>query len=238
MSHNATVSVSVASQVLWRENQAKSRVEDRSSKATVCLEAVWQRLGEQIHGLPGAVVLILHAHASRRGHFSPSTWKYVADRNVHEVAVNPNLFETPAELLATLVHEAAHAVLFEGNPARINHCGGCSRDGYYHRREFRDQCRLLGLECGFVNNRYGWCRTWWPEGGVPDRYSAILNLLTNSLPWGTGAQPIFRVRTRETPKSGHVKLVCKCSPPRRIYSTKSVLVKGGIRCECCNTNFN
>jgi hypothetical protein len=113
------------------------------------------------------------------GHFCESVWRTRGIESGHEVALNPKLFDSPEELLGTLLHEAAHALLFEWG---MN--GGCGPDGFYHREEFRNVSRKLGLECLFNNRRYGYNITRWPKVGVPRQYQRVLKLLRRELPWG------------------------------------------------------
>jgi hypothetical protein len=130
--------------------------------------------------LPEVVVVIMASGRRRKmGHFCGSVWRTRAIESGHEVAVNPRLFDTPEELLGTLLHEAAHALLFEWG---MN--GGCGPDGFYHREEFRNVCRKLGLQCVFNNKRYGYNATRWPKGRVPAEYRRVLEILRKDLPWG------------------------------------------------------
>ena len=138
-----------------------------------------------IPGLPRAVVIPMDARGRRAalGHFAPSTWRVHGPERAHEVAISPHLFGSPDDLLATLLHEAAHAWLYVASDDDAAHVGGVGRDRRCHRREFRDACRHLGLACEFHNGRYGWTATGWPETGVPDRYLTVLRIL-GQLPWG------------------------------------------------------
>lgn len=217
----------------------KSRIRDRASRATQGLEQTWELLRKLIPQLPPAVVVVLNTKSRRRtlGEFTPSVWRYRPEKNVHEIGISPTLFHTPAAVLCTLLHEAAHAVLYARERQSPQHLAGCSADGYYHRTEFRDTCRELGLECLFNNRRYGWSLTQWPADGVPDRYSHLLHLLKGSLPWGTGKQKIQRLQGVKPPASGHTKLLCQCAQPRAIYVSKSVKSAGGIVCSFCNRAF-
>jgi hypothetical protein len=80
--------------------QEKSAVSGRGSRAAAAIESAWDRLRDEIPGLPAAIMVIYHAAVHRCGHFAPSCWKYDAQRRAHEVGITPNLFETPEELLA------------------------------------------------------------------------------------------------------------------------------------------
>jgi hypothetical protein len=113
-----------------------------------------------------------------------------------------------------------------------------SDDGHYHRSEFRDTCRELGLGCGFVNARQGWADTFWPQGNVPHTYRSILNMLRRSLPV-VGKQPAATRgrRDRKTPPSGRVAMRCGCPTARVVYVARSQVSRGAISCGVCQTPF-
>jgi hypothetical protein len=131
--------------------------------------------------LPPVVIVILPSGARERkkGHFSKCQWQTAEPNDAHEVAINPQLFGRAEDVLETLLHEAAHALLWEWG---LN--GGCGPDGYYHREEFRNVCRKLGLECVLSNRRYGWNVTRWPKQGVRAEYRSALRKLRGALPLG------------------------------------------------------
>jgi hypothetical protein len=212
----------------------KSRISDRASIATKALEAAWTMLIKLHHTIPHAVVTLLTSGDRRRqlGHLSHSVWQYRDDKQRHEVGISPNLFQDPERLLSTMLHEAAHAILHKEN-------GGCTSDKYndYHRISFRDTCKKLGLECEFKDTRRGWTLTSWPDGKIPDIYAQVLKHLKKELPKGTGSGIYINVPGRELPKSGHIRLSCKCDKRRSIYVNTSVLEEGGIRCDLCGSNF-
>ena len=207
------------------------RIEDRGSSASLCLESAWGALQALIPELPPAVMVILSAAERRkkRGHFARSSWLYRAEQQAHEVGLSPLLFHQPEELLATLLHEAAHALLQQRTGS-----GGCSGP-YYHTRIFRDVCMELGLAAGFLNTRYGWTLTGWPENGIPDRYQPVLRILC-SLPTGAGELSVARGRSRSLPASGQECMVCAC--PRSIYASRSISAAGAILCQLCGQEFH
>ena len=108
---------------------ARSTIAHRTSLAETALQNAWRRLRRIIPGLPrGVVINILDVEGRRRkrGHFAAESWEKRGDGKAHEVAISPYLFSTSEDLLATLVHEAVHAVLFEEDPHRKRSNGGCS----------------------------------------------------------------------------------------------------------------
>jgi hypothetical protein len=210
-------------------------IENRASRATSTLETAWAGLRTLIEGLPQAVLIILDISSRRRryGHFAHSSWRYKKSRNAHEVGISPELFGSPDQVLATMLHEAAHALLLERTGS-----GGCGRDRYYHLKEFRDCCRNeLGLRCDFLNGRYGWTLTGWPEAGVPKQYREILRKLRRDLPFGT-ADSVVRPRgiPKRLPASGHLKLVCSCG--RIVYASPGAVSVGPIVCGLCDEVFS
>jgi len=219
------------------------RVKTRGSTATEVLERAWSRLRGLIPGLPPAVIVVMDARSRKRswGHFAASTWRLYGPECAHEVALSPELFHAPAALLATLVHEAVHASLYVNDPDNPRHVGGVSRDRrgylYYHRKEFRDAARKLGLQCEYRNGRYGWTLTRWPDNRVPDRYLGVLQLL-EQLPWGTGNGGVpWRTAGRPVPVSGQVRMHCVCMPARTILVARSQAAVGGILCAFCSAPF-
>src|SRR5262245_43184271 len=101
------------------------RIRKRGSLSSQILERAWSRLRESIPGLPPAVLLPRDADGRRhkRGHFAPSSWRVRGSRQAHEVAISPILFTTPETLLATMVHEAVHALLYVTVESAV-HVGG------------------------------------------------------------------------------------------------------------------
>ena len=213
------------------------RIENRGSKAARRLETAWDMLRVRTPGLPPAVMVVIASPRGRKlGHFAPHTWRADPGANAHEIAISPALFDSAEALLATLAHEAAHAVLFGKFSAR--HVGGVSRDGYYHRKEFRDTCReVFSLDCQFVNTRRGWSQTAWPASGVPERYRSIVKYLKRAMPFGTGGFARVLRPGRPTPRSGHTRLAFRCDRPRSIYVRNSAMREGGIVCRLCASEF-
>ncbi len=161
-----------------------------------------------------------------------SVWKKRRGR-AHEVAVSPRLIGDPKGMLATLLHEAAHAMLWDAGKN-----GGMGSTEYYHTKIFRDQAIALGLCCEFLNTRYGWTLTSWPSDRVPKRYKGIIPLLRSRLPAGPDRLRLPKVDGQKLPSSGHTMLVCQCSDDlRTVYVKKSMLEEGGIECSFCGTEF-
>src|SRR5207248_687140 len=136
-----------------------------------------------------------------RGYFACSTWKKRKGA-AHEIAISPSLIGQPDDRRCTMLHEAAHALLFDAGEN-----GGMGSTPYYHAKVFRDQCLKFGLSCEYWNSRYGWTLTTWPASGVPERFKPIVALLRKELPTGTGGYTARRAKGRSLPVTGHTMLV-------------------------------
>lgn len=219
---------------------SNGHVRRRGSESSRVLERAWAALRRAIPELPAAVVLPTDAGGRLRkwGSFAPSSWRVRGPRNAHEVSISPGLFSDPERLLATMVHEAVHALLF-ATVDSPRHLAGVSRsDRYYHRREFRDACVKLGLECAWLNGRYGWTLTSWPvESGVPVQYKSALAILRELPPGAATGVPWHRVPGRPLPASGMVRLTCGCAVPRVVLVPRAQADKGPIVCGVCNEGF-
>ena len=213
-------------------NRASS--EDRGSNAVKALESAWRELRTVESSIPDAVIVLIDGSKrnQKHGHFLVSSWKAHGKRWIHEVAISPHLFGDPTGLLATMLHEAAHACLWEKGKR-----GGMGSTRYYHATAFRDRCVELGLKCEFYNTRYGWSLTSWPSQVLPIQYRKIRDNLKKTLPFGSGAGRIPRATGKPLPKSGRSKLKCKCFKPRRIYVPNSEIGIGEIVCSLCQEVF-
>ena len=217
--------------------QRKFSTVDRGSKVIATLEDSWSALRIAEPRIPAAVLTLVDVRSRLgvRGYFANSQWKKPGrGGGAHEVAVSPHLIGQPAQLLATILHEAAHAILFQAGKN-----AGVGSTRYYHTKVFRDQCIELCLECYFYNSRYGWTITHWPRGDdVPKRFLPALRIL-KSLPSGTEKFRIRRSTGGSLPPTGRTKLICKCDDKKRvIYVPNSVAAIGGISCCICNQQFH
>ena len=206
---------------------------------TAVLETTWSQLREIVPGLPQVVMLVLSAREyGRRGHFVGDAWlKRHKQDLLHEVAVHPGMFVSPDDLLNTILHEAAHAILWDNRKEGDRHRGGVSLKGYYHRKEFRRMAEQLGLKVHFLNRRYGHCVTTWPAAGVPEQYQRLLHILGNFSVLTSKRLP--RIFAPEPPKKQTRWVVagCACGPPRILHCYPHEMQRGGIVCRLCGEHF-
>jgi hypothetical protein len=210
-----------------------------SSRFLAVLESAWSELRAIIPNLPTVVMLVLSARAySLRGHFARDAWRKRLDEQLlHEVAVHPGMFESPDDLLITILHEAAHAILWEGRGPRDKHCCGVSLTGYYHRKEFRATATGLGLEVHFLNRRYGHCVTTWPVSGVPEKYRSVLGTLSQFAVVTSRRLPPHVAPAVVKKQVPWISLRCACSPARFLRCHPRELNLGKVICGVCDEQF-
>jgi hypothetical protein len=211
--------------------------DNRASQATSCLERAWAILRDLHPEIPPAVMLVYSQQTRKphqkggvlRGHFARQTWRAPGPKRRHEIGVSPYLFNSPKDVLNVLLHEAAHATLFEQDPRGKVHLAGCTPDDpFYHRSEFRDLCTKWGLECKFRNKRYGFCDTAWPANRVNRTYRLALEVL-KGLPLGANIDPAVHAQPQL------FRLQCGCK--RSLYARLAVAEEGGIMCTFCGREF-
>jgi hypothetical protein len=201
----------------------------RGSLATSVLEKVWRSLQQKHKGLPSVVVVLYTVdNFSNRGHFAPACWSARGRYNRSELAISPKLFHKPELVLATLLHEAAHALLWK---RKIRSIGS---GNYYHLKAFRDMCtEELYLICKFRNTRYGFTDTYLKKDALI-HYKKELTVLYK-LPSGSGKFRGPKSKGNKLPKPGHLIAYCNCG--RTIRSTPLNFHQGEILCGICKSLF-
>lgn len=214
---------------------------ERQSVALIeALTRVWSSIRAHHHGVPGVMLLAapsLRGDLSVLGHFAPLRWRHRHDGKTgyHEVlVVAEHLDRSAADIVETLLHEAAHALNFE----RL--IRDCSRS-QYHNRAFKAAAEELGLAVEQVPH-YGFALTTLRES-TRQRYVEAINQLEGVL--------IHRAKPPQTkggPSKGgedelpgdhsgsrNRKAICQC--PFIIRVAKTTLQQTTIRCENCGSEF-
>jgi hypothetical protein len=135
------------------------------------------------------------------------------------------LHRGPVDVLGTLLHEAAHGLVYT---RRIS---DTSRQGRYHHRRYATLAAELGLDVAHLDP-IGWSATSVPEPTAA-RYIAVLAELAEALVlWRRAEQanPAGPGRSRNA-------LACSCACGRRIRVAGSVLELAPILCGGCAQPF-
>lgn len=207
-----------------------ARVTDAGSGIVSAVEAIWHAVRERHGSVPPAVIQVASGRelqrVRRHGHWAASRWRVTGDDElVGEVFIAAERFsDGEAGVLATVLHEAAHALAF------VRDVRDTSRGGRYHNKRFKVIAEGLGLgvEQGASN---GWSRTTAPAA-VLDEYHADLAparaMVDRVRRESAGGRPLKRRATR-------CKLVCDCG--RAIMAAHGVAALGAIYCTLCGSAF-
>jgi hypothetical protein len=165
----------------------------------------------------------------RLGHFAAERWRLAAgEPTMPEVFVGGEGIERGAgEVLATLLHEAAHAL------ASVREVRETSRRGQYHNKRYKALAEELGLEVDH-DPRRGWSLTTLPVATAAG-YAGEIAALEDAIPAVRRHEPRERAAggrgTRTVP-------LARCGCPRRIRVAPSVLAAGAIVCGVCGEAFS
>jgi hypothetical protein len=202
-------------------------LEGAASLLVAALERTWQTIRRRHPDVPDAVLVVASGSEGKRlnlGHFAPHRWQVNgADR--HEVLIGgEGLQRGPAEVLATLLHEAAHGL------AQARTIQETSRQGRYHNRRYATLARELGLDVASVKP-VGWSATTVPQHTATAYAAQLEELQTALVLWrrqehriGTGS------RSRNL-------LACTCPCGRKVRASHTTLDEAPILCGACQEPF-
>lgn len=193
-----------------------------ASQLVAALERSWGAIVERHPDLPTAVVVVAGGSRSRAltlGHFAAGRWD-VAGQSRPEVLVGgEGLRREPADVLATLVHEAAHGV------AHTRSISDTSRGGRYHNRRYHGLAVELGLEVEH-HPTYGWSTTGLAPG-TAGRYGSVLEDLGRALVLWRRAEAAGVVGS-----ASRNLIACRCACGRKIRAAAGTVAEAPILCGC------
>jgi hypothetical protein len=198
-----------------------------TSPLVAALEHAWATIRRQHPDVPDVVLVVASGGDAKRlhlGHFAPDRWQ-VNGAGRHEVLVGAEgLRRGPTDVLATLLHEAAHGL------ARARGIKDTSRQGRYHNRRYATLAAELGLDVAH-DQRIGWSRTTVPDATAA-AYQAVLEELAAAL-------ILWRYLDQLAgPKSPSRNLLaCTCPCGRKLRAAKATLADAPILCGACHGPF-
>lgn len=217
-----------------------------ASTLVAALEDIWAQAQERHPEIPD-VVLIVGQGTSRSnpglvklGHYAHGRRDVAGDARPEVLVGGEGLQRGAADVLGTLLHEAAHGI------AAATNVQDTSRGGRYHNARFKAIAESLGLTIE-RHPIIGWSLTSVPES-TADAYdldgldaalvlyrraeSALGGVLGGKPGGGTDGAA---VAGSEPKRRGNVKATCECDRAIRVAPT--VLAAGPITCGVCNTPF-
>lgn len=187
------------------------------------LEAAWAEIRQRHPDVPPAVLITgSGAHGARLiklGHFAASRWTFGEDGKaaLGEVFIGgEGLARGARPVLATLLHEAAHAL------AHVHEVKDVSRQGRYHNQRFKALAQELGLELAY-DPRLGWSPSTLPAS-TARRYETAISGLARALGFYRAPEATPAQRGRGTLS------VCVCECGRLIRISPGVLAQGPVLC--------
>jgi hypothetical protein len=195
------------------------------------LERAWSQIRERHPEIPRAAIGAGSGHRQGLvfGHFAARRWLPAdaegdADGAVHEILIGgEGLTRGASPVLATLLHEAAHAL------AVARGIQETSRQGRYQNRRFKALAEELGLKIEQAPT-VGWSVTTLPDRTAA-RYAQSIDELGDAI--------TLHRRSEHVPPAGRGRnlsaAVCACG--RHIRIAASVLDAGPIVCGLCHERF-
>lgn len=203
-----------------------------STPMVAALEHAWATIRSHHPVVPPAVIILgagsigAAAGSLTLGHFAAMRWHTGVDaEQLAEVFVGgEGLARGPADVLGTLLHEAAHAL------AHVRGIKDTSRQGRWHNARFKALAEELGITVT-KDPRIGWSPTTL-AASTRTSYAGVITQLGVAL---------RLYRSAEVRGSGNGKPAgppaCVCDCGRRIRVAPSVLALGEITCALCGTHF-
>lgn len=194
------------------------------------LEHAWSGIRDRHDDVPPAVIIVGPGSPARPsmpmkwGHFVESQWQYGTDVLSEVLVSGEGLARSVDEVLATLLHEAAHGVAF------VRKVQDTSRQGRWHNKRFAQLASELGLLVAQAP-KIGWSVTTLAPGTLRG-YGEVVEGLDAALK--AYRHPTAIGPSKATSRNGAV-LVCTCG--RKIRASMTVAAQGPIVCGVCDDVF-
>lgn len=197
------------------------------SDLVAALERAWQAIRTQHADIPDAVIVVASGSGGRKGlklgHFARSRWE-VQGESIHEVLIGgEGLSRGARDVLATLLHEAAHGL------AAARGIKDTSGEGRVHNKRFARLGQELGLEVAKVGS-IGWSGTTVPDATAEAYAETVADLTAALMLWRRAEVTVSKPKDRN-----NVKAICGCD--RVIRVSRKVLAEAPILCGACEKTF-
>jgi curved DNA-binding protein CbpA len=192
------------------------------------LEDIWLEIRRWNPEIPAAVIIIASGTDGKHprwGHHAPGRWNVAGEQLTEIMISGEGLRRTAREVLATLLHEAAHAL------AHARGIKDTSRQGRYHNTKFKKCAEEAGLAVEHDDN-FGWSITTITPA-TELAYASQLQALTDAMTlWRHGEATTGPKARRNT---NLIAAICPCG--RSIRVAASTLAEAPITCQACDGDF-
>ncbi|QIS02347.1 hypothetical protein F5X71_08435 [Nocardia brasiliensis] len=221
-----------------------------SAAMVAAIDEAWAGVRSRHPEVPDVMITIAAGSVGRRGvrlgQFGPDRWVH-GDARLPELFVGGEGFvDGPREVLATLLHEAAHGV------ALTRGVKDTSRGGAYHNGKYREIAVELGLSVDRSKGS-GWSDTAITDRAVDSYRTQIdklgsllvahrrsehdyLDELVSATDDDSGEGETESEASNPSPHNGYA-LRCSCDPVRRIRASRKAFDVGPIVCGVCADPF-
>jgi hypothetical protein len=199
------------------------------------IDALANQIRKNFPEVPQTTIVLGSSGKSKKGlklgHFAPATWRDEA--TTHEILISGEALARGAEaVLATLLHESAHAV------AHMHQVRDTSNNGRYHNKRFKVIAEGLGLMFGpEPQPTIGWsAATCTPEtlalykGGI-SKLAASLTTYRIGANDADNAKPVAPIERNKT----KTLVDCECESP--VTVSKIWFASADMWCGNCQTPF-
>jgi hypothetical protein len=209
-------------------NLAEPGPDSRAASILVqVLEDTWLAVRRRHPEIPAVVIILASGTETRRprwGHFASGRWQVRADERAEVMISGEALRLTPAEVLAVILHEAAHAL------AWARGIKDTSRQGRYHNKQFKLHAGELGLTVEH-DQRNGWSASKITHD-AEQAYASRIDSLAEAMTLWRRAETPGPATSRNTNL-----LAASCPCGRSIRVAASTLAEAPITCQACDGDF-
>jgi curved DNA-binding protein CbpA len=211
-----------------QNGSANSNGSQAASRILKVLEDTWLEIRRWHPDIPPVVIIIASGTDGKHprwGYHPPDRWNVAGEQRTEIMISGEGLRRSPADVLGTLLHEAAHAL------AHARNIKDTSRQGRYHNKQFKTHAEELGLTVTH-DTRNGWSAstiTTTTEAAYARQLAALGEAMTL---WRHG-ETITGTTPRRT--SNFIAATCPCG--RSIRLAASTLAEAPITCAACDGKF-
>jgi hypothetical protein len=199
-----------------------------ASRILKVLEDTWLEIRRWHPDIPSVVIIIASGtdgKQARLGHHAPGRWNVAGEQRTEIMISGEGLRRSSAEVLGTLLHEAAHAL------AHARGIKDTSRQGRYHNKHFKTCAEELGLTLTH-DDRNGWSASTITHA-TQVAYARQLHDLAEAMTlWRHGEATPGPTARRN---SNLIAAICPCG--RSIRVAASTLAEAPITCQACDQDF-
>ena len=192
------------------------------------LEDIWLVIRRRHPEIPAVVIILASGTETRQprwGHFASGRWYVEHDERAEVMISGEALRLTPAEVLAVILHEAAHAL------AHARGIKDTSRQGRYHNKHFKIHAEELGLAVEHDQHN-GWSASK-ITGHAEHAYEGQLPVLAEAMTLWRRSETTAGPGTRRN--TNLIAAACSCG--RSIRVAASTLAEAPITCQACDGDF-